>query len=108
MTLSGIHFIDRHSTSTGIQPDLLRRPRTTWEHMEPKVDAIDFLFASQVDTLATQGTLTGNAPPNRPRGSYVRSLSLLAYQLLGVPRATIVDTGQYKPIAAFTEEGNTG
>ncbi len=107
LTLSGIHFIDRHSTSTGIQPDLLRRPLTTWEHMEPKVDAIDFLFASQVDTLASQETLTGNAPPDRPRGNYVRSLSLLAYELLGGPRATMEETGQYKPIAALTEEGNT-
>ena len=107
LTLSGVHFIDRHSTSTGIQPDLLRRPLTTWEHMEPKVDAIDFLFASQVDPLARQGTLTGNAPPDRPRGSYVRSLSLLAYELLGGPRATMEETGQYKPIAALTEEGNT-
>jgi serine/threonine protein kinase len=107
LTLSGVHFIDRHSTSTGIQPDLLRRPLTTWEHTEPKVDAIDFLFASQVDTLASQETLTGNAPPDRPRGSYVRSLSLLAYELLGGPRATMEETGQYKPIAALTEEGNT-
>ncbi len=107
LTLSGIHFIDRHSTSTGIQPDLLRRPLTTWEHMEPKVDAIDFSFASQVDTLARQETLTGNAPPDRPHGSYVRSLSLLAYELLGGPRATREETGQYKPIAALTEEGNT-
>ena len=107
LTLSGVHFIDRHSTSTGIQPDLLRRPLTTWEHMEPKVDAIDFLFASQVDPLARQETLTGNAPPDRPRGSYVRSLSLLAYELLGGPRATMEETGQYKPIAALTEEGNT-
>ena len=107
LALSGIHFIDRHSTSTGIQPDLLRRPLTTWEHMEPKVDAIDFLFASQVDTLASQETLTGNAPPDRPRGSYVRSLSLLAYELLGGPRATMEETGQYKPIAGLTEEGNT-
>jgi serine/threonine protein kinase len=107
LTLSGIHFIDRHSTSTGIQPDLLRRPLTTWEHMEPKVDAIDFSFASQMDTLACQETLTGNAPPDRPHGSYVRSLSLLAYELLGGPRATMEETSQYKPIAGLTEEGNT-
>jgi TPR repeat protein len=108
LSLSGIHFVDRHSTSTGIQPDLLRRPLTTWEHVEPKVDAIDFSFASsQVDTLAGQETLAGKVAAGGPGGSYLRSLSLLAYELLGGPRATVEETGQYKPIAALTEEGNT-
>jgi serine/threonine protein kinase len=108
LTLLGIHFVDRHSTSTGIQPDLLRRPLTAWEQVEPKIDAIDFSFASsQIDTLAGQETLAERVPGGGPRGSYVRSLSLLAYELLGGPRARVEETGQYKPIAALTEEGNT-
>jgi len=107
LTLQGIHFVDRHSTSTGIQPDLLRRPLTAWEHVEPKIDAIDFSFASsQIDTSAGQETLAERAPAGGPRGSYVRSLSLLAYELLGGPRANVEETGQYKPVAALTEEGN--
>jgi serine/threonine protein kinase len=107
LTLPGIHFVDRHSTSTGIQPDLLRRPLTAWEQVEPKIDAIDFSFASsQIDTLGGQETLAERAPGGGPRGSYVRSLSLLAYELLGGPRASVEETGQYKPIAALTEEGN--
>jgi serine/threonine protein kinase len=107
LTLPGIHFVDRHSTSTGIQPDLLRRPLTAWEHVEPKIDAIDFSFASsQIDTSAGQETLAERAPAGGPRGSYVRSLSLLAYELLGGPRASVEETGQYKPVAALTEEGN--
>jgi serine/threonine protein kinase len=107
LTLPGIHFVDRHSTSTGIQPDLLRRPLTAWEQVEPKIDTIDFSFASsQIDTLAGQETLAERAPGGGPRGSYVRSLSLLAYELLGGPRASVEETGQYKPVAALTEEGN--
>lgn len=107
LTLPGIHFVDRHSTSTGIQPDLLRRPLTAWEHVEPKIDAIDFSFASsQLNTLAAQETLAESTPGGGPRGSYVRSLSLLAYELLGGPRASVEEAGQYKPIAALTEEGN--
>ncbi|MEY2608415.1 MAG: eukaryotic-like serine/threonine-protein kinase, partial [Verrucomicrobiota bacterium] len=63
LTLLGIHFVDRHSTSTGIQPDLLRRPLTAWEQVEPKVDAIDFSFvSSQIDTLAGQETLAERVP----------------------------------------------
>jgi TPR repeat protein len=107
LTLAGIHFVDRHSTSTGIQPDLLRRPLTAWEQVEPKIDAIDSSFApSQLDTLAAQETLTERASGSGPRGSYVRSLSLLAYELLGGSRASVEKAGQYKPIAALTEEGN--
>jgi serine/threonine protein kinase len=107
LTLPGIHFVDRHSTSTGIQPDVLRRPLTTWEHIEPKVDAIDFSFSSSLaDTLASPETMAETAPARGPRGSHVRSLSLLAYELLGGPRARVEETGQYKPIAALTEEGN--
>jgi serine/threonine protein kinase len=107
LTLPGIHFVDRHSTSTGIQPDLLRRTLTAWEQVEPKIDAIDFSFASsQLDTLAAQETLAERAVGGGPRGSYVRSLSLLAYELLGGSRASVEEAGQYKPIAALTEEGN--
>jgi serine/threonine protein kinase/TPR repeat protein len=108
LTLPGIHFVDRHSTSTGIQPDLLRRPLTAWEHVEPKIDAIDFSFASsQLNTLASPETLAENTPGGGPRGSYVRSLSLIAYELLGGARVSVEEPGQYKPIVALTEEGNT-
>ena len=36
-----------------------------------------------------------------PRGSYVRLLSLLAYELLGGPRARLDATGQYTPVATL-------
>ena len=40
------------------------------------------------------------------RGSYVRLLSLLAYELLGGPRQKVETAGLYTPIAALTTEGN--
>jgi hypothetical protein len=40
------------------------------------------------------------------RGSYVRLLSLLAYELLGGPRQKVETAGLYTPIAVLTTEGN--
>ena len=48
----------------------------------------------------------GSAAAKGPRGSYVRLLSLLAYELLGGPRARLDATGQYTPVATLTREGN--
>ncbi|MBV9999131.1 MAG: sel1 repeat family protein, partial [Verrucomicrobia bacterium] len=39
-------------------------------------------------------------------GSYVRQLSLLAYELLGGPRGVLESQGRYTPLAALAEEGN--
>jgi TPR repeat protein/tRNA A-37 threonylcarbamoyl transferase component Bud32 len=106
-TLLGIHFADRGSTAGEIQPDLLRRPLTDWEHIEPKVHAIDFSFTpSQAGTLVGLETRTHGAAGGGPRGSCVRSLTLLAYELLGGPRIRVEATGRYNPIAALTREGN--
>ncbi len=107
LTLPGIQFVHRGSTVSAIQPDLLRRPLTAWEQVEPKVNAIDFSFApSQTGTLAGLETRTQNAAAGGPRGSGVRALSLLAYELLGGPRARVEATGRYNPIAALTRDGN--
>jgi serine/threonine protein kinase/TPR repeat protein len=107
LTLPGIHFVSRGWTTSEIRPDLLRRPLTAWEHIEPKVNAIDFSFApAQTDTLAGLQTRTQNAAGGGPRGSCVRALSLLAYELLGGPRARVEATGRYNPIAALTRDGN--
>jgi hypothetical protein len=107
LTLLGIHLPYRASTRSGIQPDLLQRPLTAWEPLEAKVDGIDFSFLSS-DTVTWAGSATRipGAAVSGPRGSCVRSLSLLAYELLGGPRARVESTGQYTPIAALTQEGN--
>ena len=107
MTLLGIHLTDRPSTRTGIQPDLLRRPLTAWEPLEAKVDAINFSFStSPSDTWISPATRTPDVAVDGPRGSYVRLLSLLAYELLGGPRARLDQTGQYTPVARLNREGN--
>jgi hypothetical protein len=42
----------------------------------------------------------------RQKDSYIRQLSLLAYELLGGPRSTLENQGRYTPVAALSEEGN--
>jgi TPR repeat protein len=107
LTLQGIHFVIGESTASDIQSDLLRRSLTAWEHIEPKVNAIDFSFApSQAGTLTGMETLTQSSAGAGPRGSCVRALSLLAYELLGGPRSRVEATGRYNPIAALTRDGN--
>ena len=107
LTLLGIHLICRSSTASGIQPDLLQRPLTAWEPLEAKVDAIDFSFLpSNTAAWAGSATRIQGAAESGHRGSYVRLLSLLAYELLGGPRTRLESTGQYTPIAALTQEGN--
>src|SRR5580704_4105191 len=107
LTLLGIDLICRSSTASGIQPDLLQRPLTAWEPLEAKVDAIDFSFLpSNTATWAGSATRIQGAAESGHRGSYVRLLSLLAYELLGGPRTRVESTGQYTPIAALTQEGN--
>jgi TPR repeat protein len=104
LSLQGIHFINRESTVS--ETDLLQRPLTAWERLEPKVSAIDFSFTTSYGGTLGLETRMLSAADSGPRGSPVRSLSLLAYELLGGARARVEATGQYKPIAALTQEGN--
>ncbi|MBV8414413.1 MAG: protein kinase, partial [Verrucomicrobia bacterium] len=106
-TLSGIHLMDPASTAGAVQPDLLRRPLTTWESLQPKVDAIDFSFSpANTETWAGAATRLPGSADKGGRDSYVRLLGLLAYELLGGQRARLETTGQYTPLALLTQEGN--
>jgi TPR repeat protein len=103
-SLAGIHFVDRESVGTEI---LLRRSLTAWANLEPKVNGIDFIFTSSAaNTLAGAETTLLGAINRESHGSGVRSLSLLAYELLGGQRATVETTAQYRPIATLSQEGN--
>ena len=107
LTLSGIYLVERPSTRSGISTDVFRRPLTAWEALDAKVDAIDFSFSPEhTGTWAGMATRTQGATEQGPRGSYVHLLSLLAYELLGGPRARLTATGQYTPVATLTREGN--
>jgi len=106
-SLLGIHFVAGDSETSQGQPDLLKQPLTDFEHLEPKVNGIDFSFTPpQATTLTDFGTQLQHGGGAGPRSSYVRSLSLLVYELLGGPRTRVETTGRYKPIAALTQEGN--
>jgi serine/threonine protein kinase/tetratricopeptide (TPR) repeat protein len=107
LTLTGIHLTNRALPGSGDESELLHRPITAWEALEPKVDAVDFTFLrSDTDTWAGWATQIPGTAAGGPRGGCVRLLSLLAYELLGGPRARVEATGQYTPIATLTQEGN--
>ncbi|MBV8483129.1 MAG: protein kinase [Verrucomicrobia bacterium] len=106
LSLSGIHFVNWEPSAT--EPALSERSLLNSENLELKVDGLDFSFtSSQAGTLVGLDTMIASAAVSGPRASYVRSLSLLSYELLGGPRTRVEATGQYKPIAALTQEGNT-
>jgi serine/threonine protein kinase len=108
LTLSGIQLVLRGSSASGTRSEMLLRSVTAWEPLDAKVDAIDFSFsAAHAGTWAGMATRVQEAAPKGPRGSYARLLSLLAYELLGGPRARLETTGQYTPVATLTREGNT-
>jgi serine/threonine protein kinase/TPR repeat protein len=107
IALSGIHLVDKTSTQSGSPVEVLSRPLTAWETFDAKVDAIDFSFSTaHTETWSGMATQFQGATAEGPRDSYVRLLSLLAYELLGGPRARLASSGQYTPVAMLTREGN--
>jgi serine/threonine protein kinase len=59
ITLSGIHLTDQGSSGGEARPDLSRRLLTSWESLEPKVDAINLLsLPSDVQTWSSPATRT--------------------------------------------------
>jgi serine/threonine protein kinase/TPR repeat protein len=107
LALSGIHLVERTSTGSGIRPDVLLRPVTASDPLDAKVDAIDFSFSNvHTGTWAGMATRVQGNTDQGPPGSHMRELSLLAYELLGGPRARLNVTGQYTPVATLTREGN--
>ncbi|HEY0790492.1 MAG TPA: protein kinase [Chthoniobacterales bacterium] len=106
-TLTGIHLKDPKWAENGIPTDLLQRPLTAWEPLEPVVDAVDLSFpSSHLDTSAGLAPQAQDFANHESRGSGVRLLSLLAYELLDGPRARLEATGQYTAIVSLSDEGN--
>jgi TPR repeat protein len=77
--------------------------------LHAKVNAIDFSFlpALQENLPGMVTLMQGAAAGGSTTASCVRLLSLLAYELLGGPRTRLDTTGQYTPVAALTQEGNS-
>ena len=107
LVLSGVFLLERVSSQSGISANLLGIPLTAWEALNAKVDAIDFSFSpDRTGTWSGMATRVEGPSKEGARGTYVRLLSLLAYELLGGPRARLDATGQYTPLATLTREGN--
>jgi serine/threonine protein kinase/TPR repeat protein len=108
LSLNGVQLTYPGLIQAAITPGLLQQPLSTWPPFTAKVTPLDF-SVSAADSAATwtgtatvvQAVATGGA-----RSSYTRMLSLLAYELLGGPRATVDSSGRVSPVPSLSEAGN--
>jgi len=82
-------------------------PLQSWHPLEIKVDPID-LSSSPSASRDSQSEVTAINPieVGGPRGSYLRQLSLLAYELLGGPRQQVENSGRCPPLSLLNEDAN--
>ena len=108
-SLSGVQLYDAvQGQDTADLGEQVKRPLTKWSDLTPQVPPIDFVFESDESATWTSAAtlLQPVSSLFRPKGSYVRQLSLLAYELLGGSRNTVETQGRYTPLAGLSEEGN--
>jgi hypothetical protein len=107
MTLGGVRLIDPEADDHETRPALLQLPVDAWERLEVKVNAIDLsLTGVSLSNRRDAVTLVKNVNDEDHGSSYLRLLSLLAYELLGGPRARVANAGRFTPLAALNEDGN--
>src|SRR6202008_5024254 len=90
LSLNGVQLTYPGLIQAAITPDLLQQPLSTWPPFGVKVTPLDFSVWAAADSAATWtggATVVQSAGTGGPRSSYLRLLSLLAYELLGGPRA---------------------
>jgi serine/threonine protein kinase/TPR repeat protein len=108
LTVSGVRLFAAGLNDMPADTVLLQKPLTQWLGLGVKVAPIDFsLSPADPVTWAGAATLVKSPSAGGSRGSYLRMLSLLIYELLGGPRSAVESTGRYKPISALSEEGNS-
>jgi TPR repeat protein/tRNA A-37 threonylcarbamoyl transferase component Bud32 len=107
LTLNGVQLTYPGLIQASITPGLLQQPLSTWSPFKIKVTPVDF-SVSTADSVAWSGaaTLVQNVGTEGVRSSYVRMLSLLTYELLGGPRATVDSSGRVSPVPSLSEAGN--
>jgi serine/threonine protein kinase len=108
LTLNGIQLTYPGLIQAAITPGLLQQPLTTWPPFNVKVTPLDF-SVSAADSGATwtgAATVVETVAAGGVRSSYIRLLSLLAYELVGGPRATVESTGRVSPVPGLSESGN--
>jgi serine/threonine protein kinase len=110
LTLSGVQLTYPGLIQAAISTQLLQKPLPGWPGLAVKVAALDF---SSSGPAADQATWAGSATlihgagaTNGPRGSYLRLLTLLVYELLGGQRSVVENSGRISPVASLTEGGN--
>jgi TPR repeat protein/tRNA A-37 threonylcarbamoyl transferase component Bud32 len=110
LSLNGVQLTYPGLIQAAITPGLLQQPLSTWPTFNAKVTPIDFSASASGDSAATwtgAATVVQNvATGGGARSSYIRMLSLLAYELLGGPRATVESTGRVSPVPSLSETGN--
>ena len=110
LTLSGVQLTYPGLIQAAISNQLLQKPLGGWPGLAVKVAALDFSSSgSGADQATWAGSATlvqGAGGGGGPRGSYLRLLSLLAYELLGGQRSVVETSGRISPVASLTEGGN--
>jgi serine/threonine protein kinase len=110
LTLSGVQLTYPGLIQAAISTQLLQKPLSSWPGLVVKVAALDFSSsgagADQATWAGSATLIHGTGAANGPRGSYLRLLTLLAYELLGGQRSVVEATGRISPIASLTEGGN--
>jgi serine/threonine protein kinase len=110
LTLSGVQLTYPGLIQAAISTQLLQKPLSSWPGLVVKVAALDFSSsgagADQATWAGSATLIHGTGAANGPRGSYLRLLTLLTYELLGGQRSVVEATGRISPIASLTEGGN--
>jgi serine/threonine protein kinase len=110
LTLSGVQLTYPGLIQAAISTQFLQKPLPGWPGLVVKVAALDFSSsgpgADQATWAGSATLIHGTGAANGPRGSYLRLLTLLAYELLGGQRSVVETTGRISPIATLTEGGN--
>ena len=109
-TLNGVQLTYPGLIQAAISTQLLQKPLSAWPGLAVKVAALDFSSsgpsADQATWAGSATLIQGAGAGNGPRGSHLRLLSLLAYELLGGQRAVVETSGRISPVASLTEGGN--
>jgi serine/threonine protein kinase/TPR repeat protein len=108
LSLNGVQLIYPGLIQAAITPGLLQQPLSTWPPFNVKITPLDF-SVSAADSGATwtgAATVVETVETGGVRSSYLRLLSLLTYELVGGPRATVESSGRVSPVPGLSESGN--
>ena len=106
LTLNGVQLTYPGLIQAAVTPGLLQQPLSTWSPFHVKVAPLDFSVSAADSAWSGAATLVQHVGTGGARSSYLRLLTLLAYELLGGPRATVESSGRVSPVPGLSEAGN--